>query len=87
MSTLITLASLYAEVQVLSERISNLSVNLNEKHSQNRRDVHTMRNDIQLLSQQVWLIKLKLAAYAAGGSAIGGGTVVGIIKLIQHLAK
>lgn len=87
MSNLITLSSLYAEVQVLAERINNLTASLNEKHSQNRRDNHTMRNDIQLLSNQIWLIKLKLAAYAAGGSALGGGTVVGLIKLIQHLAK
>jgi hypothetical protein len=74
-------------LMVLIERIENLKLTLDEKHTQNRKDIHLLRNDVQSLTNQIWLIKLKLAAYAAGGSVLGGSVATGIIKLIEHFAK
>lgn len=82
-----TLAGLYAEVQVLAERVNNLTTSLNEKHSENRGDIHAMRVDIQRVEHQIWLIKIKLAAYAAGGGLVGAGGVTGFLKLVEHFSK
>lgn len=70
-----------ATLAVLAERIHNLSRNLDEKHIQNRRDIHKMQNDIQTLTNQVWLIKLKLAGFSALGSAAG----VAVVKLVEFI--
>jgi hypothetical protein len=68
-------------VAVLVERIENLVKSLDDKHGQNRKDIHQMKNDIQQLTNQIWLIKIKLAAYAASGAGAG----VGIIELVKYL--
>jgi hypothetical protein len=73
-------------IAVLVERIDNLARLLEEKHTQNRKDIHIMRSDIQSLTNQIWLIKLKLAAFAAAGAGVGVGTV-DLIKWIHNVLK
>ena len=68
---------------VIVERVNNLKEDLDEKHDQNTRAIHAMRNDIQNLSQQIWLVKLKIAGYAAGGGVITGI----VLKFIEHFWK
>lgn len=72
---------------VLVERVQNLKDDLDSKHTQNRKDIHLMRSEIQALSNQIWLIKLKLAAYAGVGGLVGAGGITGLIKLIEHLSN
>jgi hypothetical protein len=68
-------------VAVLVERIENLRDSLEEKHKQNRGDIHKMENEIQALTNQIWLIKLKLAGFSAAGASAG----VGLVELIKYL--
>lgn len=68
---------------VIVERVNNLKEDLDEKHLQNRQDIHKMRSDIQVLSQQIWLVKLKIAGYAAGGGVLTGV----VLKIVDHFWK
>lgn len=87
MSPPVTLGTLHSGQQVMIERVENLKTDLNTKHSQNRRDIHDIKNEVQEVKDQIWMLKLKLAAYAAGGS-IGGGSIAAIIiKVIEHYWK
>jgi len=68
---------------VLGERVSNLKSDLDTKHTQNRRDIHLLRNSVEELNQQIWLLKVKIAGYS---SAAGILTAV-FIKLLDHIWK
>jgi hypothetical protein len=70
-------------VAVLIERMENLKRELDEKHSQNRRDIHLLRNKQQEILDAVWLIKLKLALWSGGGGVLTAGA----IELLRHLWK
>jgi hypothetical protein len=73
--------ALTISMAVLVERVENLTHKLEEKHQQNRKDIHKMQNDIQALTNQIWLIKIKLAGFAAAGA----GGAVGVAELIKWL--
>ena len=68
---------------VLNERVENLRDNLDEKHAQNRRDIHLLRNKQQEILDAVWLIKLKLALWSGGGGVL----TAGVIELLRHVWK
>lgn len=87
MSPPVTLGTLHAGQQVMIERVENLKSDLNTKHSQNRKDIHDIRSEVQEVQQQIWMLKLKLAAYAAGGSIGGGSIAAVIIKVMEHYWK
>lgn len=80
---------------VLEERLKNLKEQLkssiedaktdvDEKHRQNRSDVHKIYGELQKLNDQIWLLKLKIAGYAGGGSAIAVGLEQFIKWLVHH---
>lgn len=68
-------------LEVLVERIDNLKVDLNEKHHQNRNSIHKLNGEVERLNTQIWLLKLKIAGWAGGGSAIS----VGILEFFKWL--
>lgn len=70
-------------LDVLVERVENLKGSLEEKHGQNRRDIHAMRNDMQTLAHEVWLIKIKITAYATGAGIL---TAIAL-KALDHIWK
>lgn len=70
-------------IAVLIERMENLKRELDEKHSQNRRDIHLLRNKQQEILDAVWLIKLKLALWSGGGGVL----TAGVIEILRHLWK
>ena len=69
---------------VLEERLKGLREDLQSKHTQNRKDIHDIKDEIQTLNNQIWLIKLKIASYAGGGSAAAVSIVEFIKWLIHH---
>lgn len=66
-------------LEVLVERIDNLKVDLNEKHNQNRNSIHKLNGEVSRLNDQIWLLKLKIAGWAGGGSALS----VGIMEFLK----
>lgn len=64
------LAKCTRDVAVLSAEVRQLNISLNEKHTQNRRDIHGVRNDMQEMSDNIHDIKL--------GSAKARGYWMGI---------
>lgn len=87
MSPPVTMNTLHAGQQVMIERVENLKSDLNTKHSQNRKDIHDIKGEVEDVKNQIWMLKLKLAAYAAGGSIGGGSIAAVIIKIVEHYWK
>lgn len=69
---------------VLEERVKSLREDLQSKHQQNRGDIHKIKDELQTLNEQIWLLKLKIAGYAGGGSAIAVALEQLIKWLIHH---
>lgn len=55
---------------ILNERVENLRKNLDEKHLQNRRDIHMLRNGQQEVLDAVWKIRVKLASWSAASGIL-----------------
>jgi len=79
-----TIASLAETQATILERLNNTRGDVESKHKQNRSDIHAMRNDIQDLTHEIWMLKLKVAGYSGLGSAIVLAVFKGIELLTQH---
>jgi hypothetical protein len=71
-------------LEVLEERIGNLKETQVINHTQNRKDIHAIKNELETMNNQIWLIKLKIAAYSGGGSALAVGIMEAVKWLFHH---
>lgn len=55
---------------ILNERVEHLRRDLDDKHEQNRKDIHSLRNGQEHIVNSIWLIKVKLALWSGAGGAI-----------------
>ena len=79
----VSLVDLKVGQAVLNEKINQLRLDSTDKHTQNRRDIHSIKNGMQDLSDKVWRLQLKIVGFSTLGGVIA--TIVGeIIKAIIH---
>jgi hypothetical protein len=74
-----TLNSLGEGQAVIIERVSNLTKEQDEKHKQNRKDIHNLYNELQTICDEVWKLKIKMAIY----STVAGIVTTVIVKLVD----
>lgn len=85
-----TMAELYrgfsemrADVATLKAGQTNLSRDLDDKHSQNRKDIHDIRGAMQTLVDIVTNLRIQNARWS-----VGAGILTAILmKVIDHLIK
>lgn len=65
-----SLSDLYALLMVLEERVSTIKLDLQLKHKENRASIHSLRNDVQTVKDEIWKVKIKIASYAALGGVL-----------------
>lgn len=68
----------------LQRRADDIRTDVEIRHKQNRGDIHQIRDELQTMNDQIWLLKLKIASYAGGGSAAAVSVVEFIKWLIHH---
>lgn len=73
-----------ASLEVLEERLKYLKEDLHGKHQQNRNDIHAVKGELEKLNNQIWLLKLKIAGWAGGGSAVSVGLLEFFKWLFHH---
>lgn len=77
----ITLSSLNTKLEVLLERLTNTTKDVEEKHTQNRRSIHEIREILQQCVDEIWKLKIKMAAY----SIIGGILTVLVEQAVKNM--
>jgi len=79
----VSLVDLAIGQAVLNEKLSNLKIDTTEKHSQNRKDLHSLEQKVTKVSTDILTLKIKLASYSAAGGVI---TAV-ILRILDHFWK
>lgn len=68
---------------VIVERLAHMERDVDFKHNQNRNSIHAINDQLQKLTNEVWMIKVKIVGYASGAGVLTGI----LIKLVDHLWK
>lgn len=66
----ISIVDLYANQKVMIQRMDSQEDIQKENHKENRAAIHSTRNEMQKISNEVWKLKIKIAGYSAVGGAI-----------------
>lgn len=77
------LSSLRAEVAGLSVGQNSIRLDLDSKHSQNRKDIHDIRGAMQVLVDLVTGLRIQNARWSVGAGIL---TAI-LLKVIDHIAK
>ncbi len=79
----VTLADLDKGQAVIGERISSMKADIDNKHKQNRDSIHSINGRLDILTNQMWLLKLKIVGYTSGAGVLTGV----LLKLLDHFWK
>jgi hypothetical protein len=87
MSAQPSVASLDKGQAVILERIINMKDDINTKHEQNRSSIHSINNWLQIIQDDVWKLKIKIAVYSAVAGVITTIITSTIAAGIKHFFK
>ena len=79
MSPPVSNATLYADSQVLAERVNNLQAEV----AGMKTDIHEIKSDVKHIATDLWKVKIKISSYAAGAGVLTGV----LLKLLDHIWK
>lgn len=80
----ISLLEVWTRLAVLEERVSNMMLSLEYKHIENKNSMDATAKELKELQKAVWMLKIKIAGYAAGGGVLAQLVSSGVKQLLQH---
>jgi uncharacterized small protein (DUF1192 family) len=79
MSPPVSTATLYADVKVLDERVSNLQAEV----AGMKTDITKVKSDVKEIATDLWNVRVRISAWAAGAGVL---TSV-LLKVMDHFWK